>query len=163
MRSHSTVQNPGRRKLLQGTGAVVAVTLVPAATAAACNKFTGKEPDSGLTVEVADAGVSHVDAELLRVSVSNQTKNDIQLSSITPGALNIDGQSYNLNSALGKGPLTIKPNTVRHFWLSPDSYYKPRNNINLDTRSQLANLPVNILRATGSSTVQNVKAHVLIS
>lgn len=163
----STIQNPTRRKVLKGTGAVAVAALIPAASASASNKFADKLnnhklKDSGLAVEVADAGVSHVDAELLRVSISNQSKDAVQLSNIAPAGLKIDGQSYNLNLALGKGPLTVKPNTVRHLWLSPDRYYKPGRDLDIDSQSQVANLPVKFLRHKGASTVQHVKAHIMV-
>lgn len=113
--------------MLKGIGASGAAVMLPTAVSANCSHrksaiARAESVHSGLSIEFADADASGVDADLVRVAISNTTPRAITLHRLSPGSIRVGEQSFNFNNQLAAGAVTIDADSTRYFWLSPSSH-----------------------------------------
>jgi len=157
-----------RRKVLKGIGVTGAAAVFPNLASAGCfgkkhssEQFAVSTESGRLSIEFADAGASNVDASMVRVSISNSSDKTVKLSKVSPGAITVKGEEYNLNNQLAYGPISIEPNSVRYVWLNPSKYGAVKG-LRVDDNVKGEMIVVNVIR--GEEQLRDTQlAHVLIA
>jgi len=152
-----------RREFIAGAAAAGTLGALPGIAQAACAKLytaassqremlTSVFRDTGVAIEFADAGASHVDSELVRVSVSNLNKQPVELRKLSPGRVHLNGKAYSLNARLASGPITVRGGGVYHVWLHPEKDPQHETMESPDN-SKGGLVALNIARKTGNGGV----------
>lgn len=115
-----------RRRIMQGVAVGAGAVAVPGLASAVCAGHStpmAKEvvEDDSIYVEFSDPEANFVDGVLARVSIHNNSDQEIRLSHLSTGNVTTKHGVYDINSRLHRSPVAVGPNGVYHFWLKPDN------------------------------------------